>query len=185
MAKHHNQCVLNNNSEPQELSLSKSEKSDTEIFLGEVLSIYPLLGVRAFEQPKVVARPSVAAPRQGSSKTAVKDTIVVPAREEGFHKVFLGENSWYAIRIAAGKIPQLKFIAAYQVSPISAVTHYAPIESIESYGDAGKYKVIFAQPAQELKKKIVIADAPAGSLQSLRYTSSEKLFSVQAIKDLF
>ncbi|HTU46843.1 MAG TPA: hypothetical protein VMF91_17385, partial [Bryobacteraceae bacterium] len=28
-----------------------------------------------------------------------EDTIVVPARDEGFKETFLGENSWYAIRI--------------------------------------------------------------------------------------
>lgn len=185
LAKLRGQCVLDNGSEPQELSLSKSEKSDTEIFLEEMLSIYPLLGVRAFEAPKVVAKNAPLSEPTEPARRSIKDTIVVPAREDGFKRVFLGENCWYAIRIAAGKISQLKFIAAYQVSPISAVTHFAPIDSIELYGDAGKYKVIFAEPAQELENKIEIADAPAGSLQSLRYTSSEKLFSAAVVSDLF
>ncbi len=29
------------------------------------------------------------------------DTIVVPAREEGFKETFLGENCWYAIRMSS------------------------------------------------------------------------------------
>ena len=40
------------------------------------------------------------------------DTIVVPAREEGFQETFLGENRWYAIRIHSSMIPQIKHIAA-------------------------------------------------------------------------
>ena len=32
------------------------------------------------------------------------DTIVVPAREEGFNEVFLGEDCWYEIRISASMI---------------------------------------------------------------------------------
>lgn len=33
------------------------------------------------------------------------DTIVVPAREDGFNEVFLGENRWHAIRVQASMIP--------------------------------------------------------------------------------
>jgi hypothetical protein len=29
----------------------------------------------------------------------MSDTIIVPAREDGFSELFLGENRWYAIRI--------------------------------------------------------------------------------------
>ena len=31
------------------------------------------------------------------------DTIIVPAREEGFNRVFLGENAWYAIKISSSR----------------------------------------------------------------------------------
>lgn len=41
------------------------------------------------------------------------DTIVVPAREDGFNDVFLGENAWHAIRLNASMIPKIKYIAAY------------------------------------------------------------------------
>ncbi len=59
------------------------------------------------------------------------DTVVVPAREEGFHKVFLKENRWFAIRIHSNMRPRIKYIAAYQVAPQSAITYVAPVSSIE------------------------------------------------------
>ena len=41
------------------------------------------------------------------------DTVVVPAREEGFKEIFLGENRWRAVRIHGTMRPQIKYIAAY------------------------------------------------------------------------
>lgn len=61
------------------------------------------------------------------------DTIVVPAREDGFQDMFLGENRWYAIRIHGSMIPRLRYIAVYRVAPVSVVTHIAPVASIERW----------------------------------------------------
>ena len=55
------------------------------------------------------------------------DTVVVPAQQEGFESTFLGQNCWYAIRIAGGMLDKIKYIAAYQTNPVSAITHYAPV----------------------------------------------------------
>ena len=41
------------------------------------------------------------------------DTIVVPARGEGFQEVFLAEDRWFAIRIHSSMLPKIKFIAAF------------------------------------------------------------------------
>jgi len=184
LAKRYRQCVLLNGTEPQELNLSRSEKSDTETFLREMLSIYPLLGVKAFEKPKVVAVPHEISSAPQLSREE-PDTLVVPAREDGFKRVFLGEKCWYAVRIAAGKIDQIKYIAAYQSAPVSAITHYAPIDSIESYGDSGKYKLIFSESAKELPKPIPIADAPSGSMQGPRYTHLDSLIKAETVVDIF
>lgn len=62
------------------------------------------------------------------------DTVVVPAQPEGFQATFLGENRWHAIRIHGTMRPQIKYIAAYQVRPISAITHVASVSSIEPWG---------------------------------------------------
>lgn len=77
------------------------------------------------------------------------DTIVVPSREDGL-KVFLEENRWYAIRIHGTMRPQIKYIALYQVDPVSAVTHIASVRSIEPWKDTDKFVVNFAEPAKQI-----------------------------------
>ena len=96
-----------------------------------------MIDVRVFQEPQKIGVSREAQPINSAS--TIKDTIVVAAREEGFQRVFLGENCWCAIRISGGRLNEIKYIAAYQVTPISAVTHVAEIESIEPYGDNGKY----------------------------------------------
>jgi hypothetical protein len=139
-----NRSKLDNGTEPQPPALSEVECADTEAFLSEVLQILPLIGLRAFEIPKPIATPHLGpAPSMqtvGARKPQL-DTVIVPARQDGFEEVFLGQNCWYAIRIAGGMREKLKYIAAYRSQPESKVTHYAPVASIEPYGEEGKYKL--------------------------------------------
>ena len=179
--------ILENGTEPQEPALSEAERADTRAFLREVLQILPPVGLRAFEIPTAVVTPQVA---QAATIVAAKlgkpelDTIVVPAQQEGFEKVFLGENCWYAIRLSGGMLPRIKYIAAYRTQPASAVTHYAPVASIEPYGEQGKYKLVFGEPAKAIGP-IPYADAPSGTMQAPRYTSFRKLSAAKKVFDLF
>jgi hypothetical protein len=113
-----------------------------------------------------------------------RDTIIVAAQKEGFDKVFLGENAWYAIRIAGAMLDRIKYVAAYQAQPVSAITHWAKVKQIEEYGDSGKYKLIFAGPAKPIKP-IPFVDAILGSMQGPRYTTQEKLLAAKKVTDLF
>jgi hypothetical protein len=113
-----------------------------------------------------------------------RDLVVVPAQVEGFTKVFLGQNCWYAIRIGGGMLRKIKYIAAYQTAPVSAITHYARVESIEPYGDEGKYRLIFAEPAKALPNAIPYGDAPPGSMQGPRYTSLAALLAAKGLSEL-
>src|SRR5216683_761488 len=178
---------LDNGTEPQPPALSEAERADTDAFLGEVLQILPLIGLRAFEIPKPIATPQLAPalPIQtiGVGKPQL-DTVIVPARQDGFEEVFLGENCWYAIRIAGGMLEKIKYIAAYRSQPESKVTHYAPVASIEPYGEEGKYKLIFTEPAKPIGP-IPFGDAPSGSMQGPRYTSLQKLLTAKKLIDLF
>lgn len=154
-------------------------------FLREIYRILPILGVHEFDAVtnEGIDKRSAASPVL--PKNDARDTIIVPAREEGFAKVFLGENSWYYIRIGGGMLPKIKYIAAYQSAPISAVTHYAPVERIEPYGDGRKFRVIFAQPAKPLGTPIPFAGAAAGSMQGIRYTQLSKLLTAKKVTELF
>jgi hypothetical protein len=173
---------LDNGNVPQEPALSESDKADTRAFLKEILQILPLLGIHSFEKPKAISTtPIVAVP--GEKKLA-HDTIVVPAQEDGFKKVFLGEDCWYAIRISGGMLPNIRYIAAYQTAPVGAVTYVAEVDHIEPYGDEGKYKVVFKGKAQPIGP-IPFADAPQGMMQGPRYTDYVKLVGAKKLMDIF
>ena len=177
-------CHLDNGNVPQEPALTEAEKADTQGFLKQILQILPLVGLRAFEFAKPVATPKatiVEATLTSHSRKA--DTVIVPAQEEGFEKCFLGEDCWYAIRISGGMLDKIKYIAAYQTQPVSAITHYAPVDRIEPYGEDGKYKLIFSEKAQPIGP-IPYADASPGAMQGPRYTTFEKLKNAKKLSDI-
>jgi hypothetical protein len=113
------------------------------------------------------------------------DTVVVPAREEGFQDVFLGENRWHAVRIHGTMRPQIRHIAAYRVAPVSAITHMASVESIEPWKDTSKVVLNFSQPAHEIGP---IRYSPGGRvrpLQGLRYTTRSRLERAKTLDDVW
>ncbi len=179
-AKNVGRCKLDNAATPNEPVLTESEKADTQGFLNEILSILPLVEVKIFEAPKVIKVAHSPTP----TKKSVQDTIIVPAQIEGFKETFLGENCWYAIRIAAGKLNDIKYIAGYQTAPVSAITHIAEVDSIESYGDGGKFKLIFKAPAKEIGP-IPYGSVSMGMMQSPKYTNYETLISAKTLADIF
>lgn len=187
-AKKASQCTLENGNAPQLPALSEHEEADVSAFLHEMLQILPLIGMPYFEKPKAVVRsapdPSPFATQPSGDGIGELDTILVPAQPDGFNKVFLGEGCWHAIRLSAGKIPRIKYIAAYVSEPTKAVTHFARVDRIEPYGENGKYKLVFAAPAEKIRS-IPFLDAPSGSMQGPRYTSFKKLRAAKKLTDLF
>jgi hypothetical protein len=113
------------------------------------------------------------------------DTVVVPAREDGFKEVFLGENRWYAVRIHPSMTSQLKYVAVYRKAPISAITHYAPIRSIEPWQNTGKVVINFAEPARETKPLKLTKGGRVRQLQGLRYTNFETLTNATSLDGAF
>jgi hypothetical protein len=140
--------------------------------------VIEILGTQA---TKKAAQP---APTLATLTVPQLDTVIVPAREDGFEETFLGENCWYEIRIGEKMREKIKYISGYRSSPIAAITHYAPVDRIEPYGEAGKYKLIFAEPAKPIGP-IPFGDAPSGSMQGPRYTSLQKLLTAKKLTDLF
>ncbi|MDT2872228.1 PIN-like domain-containing protein [Lactococcus lactis] len=116
---------------------------------------------------------------------SLEDTVVVPARSSGFNEVFIGKNEWYSVRVYSGRQDFLKYIAVYRTYPISAITHIAKIKDIViSDEDPSKKRIIFDGPAKELKNYIPLGENP-NAMQSLRYTSYEKIFNSSDIDELF
>ena len=180
-----NQSHLENSTEPQAPQLSEAERADMQAFLREVFQILPLIGLTCFEQPKIVAAPMTQAAQVAVAPANANepDTVIVPARLEGFEKVFIGENAWHAIRISGGMLPKIKYIAAYQTDPTSAITYVAPVARIEPYGDNGKYKLTFSEPAKPIGP-IPLGKAPPAAMMGPRYTTRAKLESAKTVNDL-
>lgn len=122
-----------------------------------------------------------------SAKTEVSElnTIVVPARKDGFERAFLGENRWYAIRIHGSMIDRIEYIAGYQVAPVSAITHIAPVRRIFPWRETGKYCVEFAQPAQPIGPIKRAKSGRGTGIQSARYADITKLRIASTIDEIF
>lgn len=113
------------------------------------------------------------------------DTLVVPAREDGFQETFLKENRWYAVRIHGTMRPQIKYIAVYQVAPQSAITYVAPVSSIEPWGDTKKFVVNFAEPARKIGPIPLLKHSRVKAPQNLRYTNYERLQQAKSLDDIW
>ncbi|WP_369049556.1 hypothetical protein [Tenacibaculum sp. UWU-22] len=112
------------------------------------------------------------------------DTIVIPAREDGFKEEFIDNNCWYAIRLNASMIPKIKYIAAYQVAPISAITYIAEVKKIEQWKDTNKYIVYFSEPAEKIKK-VPLGNSKGKAPQSPRYSSRERILNAKTLDKVF
>ena len=108
----------------------------------------------------------------------------MPAQPEGFERAYIGSNAWWAVRIAAKHRNNLRWVAAYQVSPIAAVTHIAEIDRIEPFGDEGKFKILFKGPAVKLEQPIPYGKAPPGAMQGPRYCSKATFDEANSVSDL-
>jgi hypothetical protein len=113
------------------------------------------------------------------------DTIVVPAKLDGFQEVFVGENRWYSVRIHGSVRPQIKYIAVYQVAPISAVTHVAPVKSIEPWKDTAKFVLNFSEPAHPIGPLALVKGGRVKAPQSIRYTTYDRLMKAKNLDDVF
>ena len=120
-----------------------------------------------------------------STEEAEIDTVVVPAKEDGFRSVFLGEKRWHAIRIGAVLRPKLKYIAIYQVAPVSAITYIASIQSIEPWEKTGRLVVNFAEAPKQIGPIPLVNNGRVHAPQNLRYTNCQKLTNAKNLDDLW
>ncbi|HYA40855.1 MAG TPA: GIY-YIG nuclease family protein [Syntrophobacteraceae bacterium] len=169
-------CRPDNATRPREPKLFETDRAYMQEFLREMLRILSLLNVRIFEKKK----PIIVGPKPIAGS---RDTIVVPAQEDGFQEAFIRENCWYPVRISRQMLSAIKYIAAYRIAPIQAVTHYAPVKRIEAYGDGRKYRLIFAEPAKKISR-IPLGDLPL-FMKSPRYTSLAELLKTKSLCELF
>lgn len=123
----------------------------------------------------------------GVMEKVAMDTIVVPAREEGFKREFLGNSRFYAITISKSRLDKIRYIAAYQAAPVSAITHYAEIERLEEYQNSGKYILYFKGKAKKIGPLKIApkANRMVYAPQRPRYTSLKRLLAAKSMEDVF
>lgn len=117
------------------------------------------------------------------SAAPVADTIIIAALAESFQKVFLGERCWYPVRLGDERKKAIKWIAVYQGQPVSAITCYARIESIDEYLKSGRYKIVFDEPL-DLDHAIRSEKPNSQAIQGHRYTTLAKLKLARVLDDL-
>lgn len=116
-------------------------------------------------------------------KNEVLDTLVVPATPEGFQKVFLGEQQWYAFKLSKTALNELKFLCIYQTKPVSAITHIAEIERLEIHEDK-KYRAILKPNSIVDIGPIKYNSSSLTAIQSPRYFSLQKIIQAKSLTDL-
>ncbi|GLS05036.1 hypothetical protein GCM10007860_21860 [Chitiniphilus shinanonensis] len=182
LAKKHDRAILLNKNNPTLPTMAPAAKATAQAFLADMLLILPMLGINAFTPPK--QEDPLDQVQSVGAESDKFDTIVVPAREEGFKQRFLNENCWFAVRINAKHISKLKFIAAYQVAPVAAITHIAEVETIVPYNDTGKYMIRFKGPATAISPIPRLENSEI-NMQSPRYALREKLASALALDQVW
>jgi hypothetical protein len=113
------------------------------------------------------------------------DTVVVPAHEAGARETFLGEHRWHAVRIHGAMRPRIKYIALYQVAPVSAITHVAPVRSIEPWKESDRVVVNFAEPAEPISPIRWVRGGHVKTFQNLRYTTYARLTAAKTLDDIW
>ena len=112
------------------------------------------------------------------------DTIIVPAREDGFNEEFLKNDRWFAIRISGAMLDKIKYIAAYQVAPISGITYIAEVDRIEKYKDTNKY-IVFFKPGTAKKINKVALGKKKLAPQAPRYSCYNTIVGAKTLDDLW
>ena len=113
------------------------------------------------------------------------DTIVVPAREDGFNEEYLKNSRWFAIRISSAMIDKIKYIAAYQVAPVSGITYLAEVDRIEKYKDTNKYIVFFKSGTVKKIPKVSLGKKKGLAPQGPKYSSYRKILAAKTLDDLW
>lgn len=169
------------------------DSDDLQNVLGQLKMKTDVIEFQAFENTKdniykfTPFQEEIREIEETSQKIKIDElnTIIVPAREEGFNRVFIGKNCWYEIKISSAMIPKIKYIAAYETSPISAINYYAEVKCIEKYNDTNKYILYFKDKAIKLDRSVELGNNRVLAPQAPRYTNINKLLKAKTLDDIF
>ena len=186
LARTCDRSTLLNKNKPTPPTMSLQARATAQAFLQDMLLIIPMLGIVAFTKPRFDDAPeeTVQPASDASNHVAAYDTVVVPAREDGFQARYINEHCWFAIRINAKHLDKIKYVAAYRVAPIAAITHIAEVAKIEPYGNTGKYMLRFKGPAETIGP-IPRIEGSVTNLQSPRYALREQILAAKTLDEVW
>lgn len=132
-------------------------------------------------EPALIEKEVIEELQEKFQKQVEWDTLVCAAKEEGFKSAFLEQRAWWAVRLNPQLIPFIKYIAIYQVAPVSKITYYGKVEKIEPYENTGKYKIYLQENPVKLERPVGLGKNPHLKPQGPKYA---KLSVIQAAKTL-
>ncbi|MFA6306782.1 MAG: restriction endonuclease [Patescibacteria group bacterium] len=113
------------------------------------------------------------------------DTLVCAAKEDGFRRAFLEQKAWWAVRLNPKTLSSIKYIAIYQVAPISQITYYGKVDRIEQFENTGKYKLYLEGNPVKLSHGIGLGKNRHLKPQGPKYTKLENILKAKTLDDLF
>lgn len=112
------------------------------------------------------------------------DTIVVPAHPKGFQDVFMEEQRWPNLKVDGRRLSSIKYIAIYQTSPVSAITHVGTIETFEPLERKGRYNVRLSGRPKEINS-VKYTNADVCAVQGPRYSTLELVENAASLSRAF
>ena len=113
------------------------------------------------------------------------DTLVCAAKEDGFKGAFLKQKAWWAVRLNAKTIPFIKYIAIYQVAPISKITYYGEVAKIEPFENTGKYKLFLKGDPRKLENTVGLGSNRYLKPQGPKYAKLSKIKSAKTLDEIW
>lgn len=113
------------------------------------------------------------------------DTLVCAAKEDGFTEAFIKQKAWWAVRLNPQTIDQIKYLAMYQVAPVSQITYYGKIQKIEPYEETGKYKLFLSGDPIKLDTPVGLGNNHFLKPQGPRYTKLQDILHAKSLDDIF
>lgn len=183
-------CQLENGTDPGLPSVPEEDVGGLELFRKNVTVIMPVLGYNLFADAPASAsgkEGEVETPAPGSARGF--DTVVCPARDDGFESAFLGQRAWWALRIRTENLPKIRYIAIYRVAPTSAITHYGEVDRIEPYTGSdepeGKYKIFLKGGPMALQRPVGLGRNTNLKPQGIKYACLADVLHATTLEDVF
>lgn len=113
------------------------------------------------------------------------DTLVCAAKEDGFKRAFLEQRAWWAVRLNPKTLLFIKYVAIYQVAPVSQITFYGKVKTIEPFENTGKYILHLDGEPIKLEKPVGLGRNRHLKPQGPKYAYLEDIMKARSLDDVF